>query len=46
MEITVYAFYLVRTHRQWRDASKVQSYLDLCRKLVSRAAVRRATPVR
>lgn len=31
------AFYRVRTHRQWHDASKVQRYLDLCRELVSRA---------
>ena len=31
------AFYTVRTHRQWHDASKVQCYLDLCRKLVRRA---------
>ena len=31
------AFYRVRTHRQWRDVSKVESYLSLCRKVVSRA---------
>ena len=31
------AFYKVRTSRQWRNASKVESYLHLCRPLVSRA---------
>ena len=30
------AFCQVRTSRQWRDASKVECYLHLCRQLVSR----------